>query len=128
MMKKCCDNILSQFYFSLHHFNVIKLCCLSYLYSPELSEHEKAAIFLDAFSGTDFTVNAVYYDIETKKLFDPLGVAFKDYRTSNLRLSNFMDKSKGLVKFRSSLIRMIRLASEMNFKVDPELLNIAEED
>ena len=95
---------------------------------PELSEHEKAAIFLDAFSGTDFTVNAVYYDIETKTLFDPLGVAFKDYRTSNLRLSNFMDKSKGLVNFRSSLIRMIRLASEMNFKIDPELLTIAEED
>jgi len=39
-----------------------------------------------------------------------------------------MDKSKSLVNFGSSLIRMIRLASEMNFKIDPELLTIAEED
>ena len=50
-------------------------------FSPELKEREKALIFLEAFERTDFTVNAVYYDLETKKLSDPLGVAFKDYRT-----------------------------------------------
>ena len=96
--------------------------------NPELNQNEESEVFLDDFSGTDFTVNAVYYDIRTRTLFDPLGVAFKDYRTSNLRLSNFMDKSNGLIKFRSSLIRMIRLASEMNFKIDRELLTIVEED
>lgn len=39
-----------------------------------------------------------------------------------------MDKPKGLIKFRASLIRMIRFASEMNFKIDPEILKIAKED
>ena len=91
----------------------------------DLKKHENAAVFLDAFSGTDFTVNAVYYDIARKTLSDPLGVAFKDYRSSTLRLSNSLDKANTLETFRSSLIRMIRLSAEMNFKIDPELLYIA---
>jgi tRNA nucleotidyltransferase/poly(A) polymerase len=91
----------------------------------ELNNHENAAVFLDAFSGTDFTVNAVYYDIARETLSDPLGVAFRDYRTSTLRLSNFLNKADKLETFRSSIIRMIRLSVEMNFKIDPELLDIA---
>jgi len=91
----------------------------------DLKKHENAAVFLDAFSGTDFTVNAVYYDIARKTLSDPLGVAFKDYRTTTLRVSNFLDKANQLETFCSSLIRMIRLSVEMNFKIDPELLYIA---
>ncbi len=94
----------------------------------ELKDHENVAVFLDAFSGTDFTVNAVYYDITKQTLSDPLGVAFKDYRTSTLRLSNFLDKADKLETFRSSIIRMIRLSVEMNFKIDPELLEIAEDN
>jgi len=94
----------------------------------DLKKHENAAVFLDAFSGTDFTVNAVYYDITRKTLSDPLGVAFKDYRTSTLRLSNSLDKANKLETFRSSLIRMIRLSVEMNFKIDPELLDIAKDN
>jgi tRNA nucleotidyltransferase/poly(A) polymerase len=35
---------------------------------------------MDAYFGTDFTVNAVYYDLQTKVLEDPLGVAFKHFR------------------------------------------------
>ena len=93
-----------------------------------MNEHDKIAVFLDAFSGTDFTVNAIYYDIVKETLSDPLGVAFKDYRTSTLRLCNFSDKVNGLTTFRSSMIRMIRLSVEMNFKIDPELLDIAKEN
>ena len=31
---------------------------------------------MDAYFGTDFTVNAVYYDLQKKILEDPLEVAF----------------------------------------------------
>ena len=73
-------------------------------------------------------MDAVYYDIARGTLSDPLGIAFKDYRTSTLRLCNFLDKANGLATFRSSIIRMIRLSVEMNFKIDPELLDIAEKN
>ena len=68
-------------------------------------------MYMDAYFGTDFTVNAVYYDLQTKVLEDPLGVAFQDFRKGILRQCDSIHPIEGITKYGSSLIRMVRLAS-----------------
>lgn len=72
-------------------------------------------------SRRDFTINAIYYQISSGKIIDPFG-GIKDLKKRRIRAvrSDILD-SDGL-----RILRMIRLAGEYNFTIEPATLAAAE--
>lgn len=70
----------------------------------------------------DFTINAIYYNILTDELVDIYSGVY-DLQKRTLRCvetPSFVFKSDGL-----RILRMIRFASELNFKIEHQTLNMA---
>lgn len=73
----------------------------------------------DAFR-RDFSVNAIYQDILEGNIIDPTGRGLEDIRARILRSTTY-DPSVILRDDGLRLLRMIRFAAELNFKIHPEL-------
>lgn len=75
----------------------------------------------------DFTINALYLDIETKQIIDPTGSGMEDAKNKVIRAAapdpNMTIQDDGL-----RIMRMARLAAELNFFVDSELLMCAQKN
>lgn len=72
-------------------------------------------ILLDA-KRRDFTINAVFYDLNKKEFFDPLG-GIDDIKNKIIKTSDFNNLIDDPLRF----LRMYRFYSLTGFKIDPEL-------
>ncbi len=69
----------------------------------------------------DFTVNALYMDLQTGSVFDPTGIGLADLRRRVLRaVAEQTMLDDGL-----RILRLIRFACELGFTIDPETYRIA---
>ena len=71
----------------------------------------------------DFTINSIFYNLNKKEIFDPLG-GLNDLKNKVLKtysLDNFKDDP---LRF----LRLFRFYSKLNFKIDDELLNFTKEN
>lgn len=75
----------------------------------------------------DFTVNALYMEVETKKIIDPTGRGIDDAKNKVIRAAatdpNLTIRDDGL-----RIMRMARLAAELNFNVDEDLMTCAQKN
>jgi tRNA nucleotidyltransferase (CCA-adding enzyme) len=71
----------------------------------------------------DFTVNAVYYDVAGEKIADPLNGA-ADLKNKLIRAADDPEKVFSADGLR--LLRMVRLACELGFEIEPQTLRAAE--
>lgn len=72
----------------------------------------------------DFTVNAMYLDAKTGEIHDPTGYALKDLEEKTLRACG-EDIPKAIEKDALMLMRISRLAAELGFIPEEELLKAA---
>jgi len=79
-------------------------------------------IKLDA-SRRDFTINAIYYNIEKNELIDPLG-GIDDLNKMIIRAAK-QDPKTTLSDDGLRILRMVRFAAQLNFKIDPDLFKAA---
>lgn len=75
----------------------------------------------------DFTINTLYMNIETTEIIDPTGRGMDDAKNKVLRAAasnpNLTIRDDGL-----RIMRMARLAAELNFDVDQDLLRCAQKN
>lgn len=80
-------------------------------------------ITLDA-KRRDFTVNALYLDVENKEILDPTGRGFNDIENKVLRAA--ADKAiDTLGDDGLRIMRMVRLSAQLGFAIAPDLLECA---
>lgn len=75
---------------------------------------------IDDLQERDFTINAIAFSFKEKKMVDPFhGV--KDLKNKKIRLTNYFVLYKDPLR----ILRAIRFACKLSFKIDKEIFNIA---
>ena len=75
-------------------------------------ENFKLDIAEDALN-RDFTMNALYFDLEELKIVDPLGTGLEDIHNKVINLCNEM----AFVNDPLRILRAVRLSTQFNFKI-----------
>ena len=96
-------------------------------YHDDGSHRPSAVAFTDSLEADalrrDFTINGIYYNIETETLIDPLSGA-DDLKSMTIRAAQ-TDPEKTLADDGLRIMRMARFAAELGFKVSPDLFQAA---
>ena len=74
-------------------------------------------------SSRDFSINSIAFLFDQKCLFDPLD-GLKDLKISLLRTQSEMNLKNDPLR----ILRCFRFVSELNFKIDPKLINFIEKN
>jgi poly(A) polymerase len=76
---------------------------------------------IDDLAERDFTINAIAFSLKEKKIIDPFR-GFKDLKNKKLRLTN----DSVLAKDPLRILRAIRFACQLGFKIDKKIFDIAQ--
>ena len=112
--KKIADNIGSKFIILDKKREVVRII-LNHIYI-DIANQVSSTIEEDLFS-RDFSINSIAFLFDKKCLFDPLN-GLKDQEISLLRTHS----EKNLLNDPLRILRCFRFVSELNFKIDPNLI------